>query len=258
MSCTVTWLGWDQARLFTECGIGCDSTLSCLLGCSPHPYRTRPSSMAGWPLWGGQTHSLAVPCPPCWHLQLTGDKELGGLQAQGSVDGTGSEDGQDDGKVAHQLPHLQMERAWPGLTRAGSCPRTPGAIPMSLGWVAMPLGWLKDAHPCREVAAAPEALEHGAGKEGTPEEQEGDEGNIGHILAAGPQEVPPSIQALGPAQPGQGGSRLRGQDRWRGGVTHGHLRLTSAPRPPTWKQGLYLLRCQERGEWRIIPCGAVT
>lgn len=77
----------------------------------------------------------------------------------------------------------------------------------------MSLEWLKDAHPHREVAAAPEALECGAEEEGAPKEQEGDEGDIGHILAAGPQEMPTSTQALGPAQPCWGGRRLQGQRR---------------------------------------------
>lgn len=72
----------------------------------------------------------------------------------------------------------------------------------------MPLEWLKDAHCCREVVAAPKALERGAGKEGAPEEQEGDEGDIGHILAAGPQEMPAFAQALSLAQPSQGSGRL--------------------------------------------------
>lgn len=119
-------------------------------------------------------------------------------------------------------------------------------------------GWPKDAHPHREVAAAPEALEHSAGEEGAPKEQEGDEGDIGHIVATGPQELPASTQALGPAQPGQGGGRLSGQGRQRGGVTHGHLRPAPAPRPPAREQGLYLPGGQGRGERRVIPCGAVT
>lgn len=68
--------------------------------------------------------TLTVPCPPCWHLQLAGDEELGGLQAQDSIDSTGGEDGQDDSKVADQLPHLQMEmeRVWPRLAGMGSAP----------------------------------------------------------------------------------------------------------------------------------------
>lgn len=72
----------------------------------------------------------------------------------------------------------------------------------------MLLGWTKDAHPHREVAAAPEAFEQSAGEEGSPKEQEGEKGDVGHILAAGPQEMPALIQALGPAQHGQGGRRL--------------------------------------------------
>lgn len=174
----------------------------------------------GWLPWWAHTHTLTVLCPPCWHLQLAGDKELGGLQAQDSIHSTGGEDGQDDSEVAHQLPHLQMDRAWPRLAGVGAAPgaasggSTPRAIPTAVGQVAMSLGWLKDAHPHREVAAAPEALECGAEEEGAPKEQEGDEGDIGHILAAGPQEMPTSIQALGPAQPCWGGRKLQGQGGW--------------------------------------------
>lgn len=147
---------------------------------------------------GGQTHSPTVLCPPRQDLQLTGDKQFGGLQSQGSVDSAGGENGQDDGEVADHLPHLQMEKAWPGLARVGGCPRSTSGL----------LDWTRDAHPHREVAAAPEALEHSTGEEGSPEEQEGEQGDIGHILAAGPQEIPTLIQALGPAQHGQGGRRL--------------------------------------------------
>ena len=127
-----------------------------------------------------------------------------------------------------------------GLPQEHPWVAAPRAIPTPPGWVATQPGWPKDAHPHREVAAAPEALERGAGEEGAPKEQEGDEGDIGHILAAGPQELPASTQALGPAQPGQGGGRLSGQGRQRGGVTHGHLRPAPAPRLPAREQGLYL------------------
>lgn len=75
----------------------------------------------------------------------------------------------------------------------------------------MSLGWLKGAHLHREVAAAPEAPECEAEEGGAPEEEEGDEGDIGHVLAAGAQEMPTSVQALGPAQPCEGGRRLQGQ-----------------------------------------------
>lgn len=104
---------------------------------------------------------------------------------------------------------------WTGWGAAPGPPlgRSTQSRPPLPGWVAVPPGCSKDAHPRREVAAAPEALEDGAREEGAPEEQEGDEGDIRHILAAGPQEVPAATQALGPAQPGQGGGRLQGQGR---------------------------------------------
>lgn len=208
----VIYRAWDQLC----------STLSHLLGCSMHSCRAGASgekdsdSTVGWLPWWAQTHTLTVLCPPCWHLQLAGDKELGGLQAQDSVDSAGGEDGQDDSEVAHQLPHLQMERAWPRLAGVGAAPgapwdAAPRAIPTAVGQVAVSLGWLKGAHRHREVAAAPEAPECDAEEGGAPEEQEGDEGDIGDILAAGSQEMPTSIQALGPAQPCRGGRRLQGQ-----------------------------------------------
>lgn len=144
---------------------------------------------------------------------------------------------------------------WPGQ---GPAPGTPPEPSTSPGRVAMQPGWPKDAHPRREVAAAPEALECSAGEESAPKEQEGDEGDVRHILAAGPQEVPASTQALGPAQPSRGGRRLWGQGRERGGVTHGHLGPTPAPHPTAQEQGLYLQGGQGRGERRVIPCRAVT
>lgn len=55
----------------------------------------------------------------------------------------------------------------PGWPRWGAAPGAPPGCstqspPPLPGWVARLPGWPKGAHPCGEVAAAPEALEHSA------------------------------------------------------------------------------------------------
>lgn len=104
----------------------------------------RRTVTVGWLPWWAQTHTLTVLCPLCWHLQLTGDEELGGLQAQDSIDSAGGEDGQDDSEVTHHLPHLQVEQLGPGwqgwvLLQEHPQSAAPRAIPTPVGQV--PCHW---------------------------------------------------------------------------------------------------------------------
>jgi len=151
--------------------------------------------------------------PSVGHLQLAGNQELGGLQAKGRIDGTEDEDGQDDGEVTHQLPKLQCHRQgsfhphWPGPIPGQLWQRNHSHSPRNTPGSA-PAGQLGGTHPHGEVAAALEMLECGAAEEGASKEEEGQKSNVRHILAAGPQEVASSAQALGPAQCDQGCRRL--------------------------------------------------
>lgn len=134
---------------------------------------------------------------------------------------------------------------WRGLGQAGRAGGCTQSHPHTSGTGAMSLGWLRDAHPHREVAAAPEALEGDAEEEGAPEEEEGDEGDIGHVLAAGPQEMPTLIQALGPAQPCWGGRRLQGKV---GGEEGSHMDTLGSARGLSCLPGSRGCTCQVRGE----------
>lgn len=95
-----------------------------------------------------------------------------------------------------------------------------------------PAGQLGATYPCGKVAAALEVFECRTAEEGAPEEQEGQEGDIGHVVAAGPQELPSSAQALRPAQPGGGCGRLWGCGEGAGGKGPG-MRAPRA-RGPGW------------------------